>query len=134
MTNSSLVRKTLRMAGAGSALLATTLLIPQGAFAQACIGNPAMTGQFALGGMLLTADGMTGYGVEARTNPGGPLALGASIATLDFDDASDNVFQASANGAWDLGTASFSACPAIGVEYTQFPSDMLGFDASMIGV
>ena len=134
MEYTSTVRTTLRMAGAGTALLAGALLLPQSAVAQACIGNPAMTGQFALGGMLSTSDGSTGYGVEARTNPGGPLALGASISTIDVDGASDNVFQATANGAWDLGSSAFSACPAIGVEYTQYPDDFFGFEASSIGV
>ncbi len=120
----------------GVGIAAAALLLPHAAFGQACIGSPAFPGQFALGGSLVTADGMTGYGAEARTNPAGPLAITANIGIIDVDGADDDIFTAGAGMAWEISRDQLSICPVAGVQYSDFPTSFLGagFEASSFAV
>lgn len=121
-----------RLTRAGAAILAAVLLLPASAAAQACIGNPATTGQVALGALVSNSDGFTGYGVEARSNREGPLSLEASASILDMDGANDRVLQTSAGIAWIVTPFGVNACPSFGLEYTRYPDGFFDGGASAL--
>lgn len=104
-------------AARGAALLASLLLLPSLASAQACLGSAAATAQFTLGGDMAFADQGNYYGVNSQANLPGPVSMGARLGAIDLDDADDNLTSAGVNMALDLGGVGVSVCPMVGLGY-----------------
>jgi hypothetical protein len=113
-------------AGWGAALLAILLLVPSLAAAQACLGSPAATAQFTLGGDMAFADQGNYYGVSSQANLPGPVSMGARLGAIDLDDADDNLTSAGANLALDLGRVGVSVCPMVGLGYDSWSGSVGG--------
>lgn len=115
--------------GIGVAVIFMLLLIPAGAAAQTCIGSPAMTSQFTLGGYGAFPDAGTVYGVDSRSNLPGRVAMGARIGTIDLEDTDDNITSVGADVAFDLaGRGALSFCPVVGVDHDFWSGTSGGVD------
>lgn len=88
--------------------------------AQACLGSPTLSRQTAAELSLSFADGATGYGAGVTTKLAGPLALGANVETVSFDNIDKNANRFGVRMAYELPVAALSLCPAVGARYTTF--------------
>jgi len=113
------------------AILGGVLTLPVGVQAQACLGGPAMPGQFTMGGTVNLADGMTGYGAGASANLEGPISVGASAGIRDIDNVDSNVTVVSGRMAYEVPTEGFSACPFAGVGYATWSDSFQGVSADI---
>lgn len=104
-------------------LLAGGMITAEETLAQACLGNPAGPGRFALGGAIGFTDGATGYKASLLANLEGPLAVGASYTLTDVDDIDENVNSFGGTIAYELPLQGISACPATGLGYSRFSMD-----------
>jgi hypothetical protein len=94
--------------------------------AQACIGSPAMTGQFTVGGDMAFSDGATAYGVNSQANLPNRGSMGARLGAIDLEDTEDNLTSAGVNFALDLGRSGLSVCPVVGLGYDYWSGSMAG--------
>jgi hypothetical protein len=116
---------------AATACAALTLLLTlpaQEAAAQACLGSPAMTGQFTLGGSVSFPQDALGYGLESQSNLPGRVSMGARLGAIDLDDSDETLVSAGANLAVDLGRGGLSVCPLAGVGYDHWSGTIAGVD------
>ncbi|TVR55454.1 MAG: hypothetical protein EA421_06335 [Gemmatimonadales bacterium] len=112
----------------GAAALSAFLLLPGMAAAQACVGSPAMTGQFTVGGDMAFSDGATAYGVNSQANLPNRGSMGARLGAIDLDDTDDNLTSAGVNFALDLGRSGLSVCPVVGLGYDYWSGSVAGVD------
>lgn len=113
---------------------ALALAGPASALAQACLGNPAGPGQYALAGTVSLSDGATGYGIGGRANLLGPVAVGGNLSTTDLDGTDSNAFGVSADLSVDLPVEGFSACPVAGLGYTSWSDELEGVSADLSAI
>ncbi len=111
-------------------LITTVALVaPVQLSAQACLGIPAANGQFAFqAGIGLTSEAIS-YGGSFTANFHGPLSAGVGYTYTDFDDYEEGGYYeatdgpngntVSANLAFEITGIGFSACPILGLEYSD---------------
>jgi hypothetical protein len=104
--------------------------------AQACLGSPALPGQFALGGQVSFTDGATGFGGGVTANLANPLAIGAFVEITDVDGLDKNITTVGGTVAYELPLAGVSGCPIAGVSYSTFGDtfDGIGVDISRVAL
>ena len=112
----------------GAAALSAFLFLPGMVSAQACVGSPAMTGQFTVGGDMAFSDGATAYGVNSQANLPNRGSMGARLGAIDLDDTDDNLTSAGVNFALDLGRSGLSVCPLVGLGYDYWSGSVAGVD------
>jgi len=109
-----------------AAAAAVAMALPSAALAQACVGSPALPGQFSLGGGVTFEDGGTGFEAQGRANLDGPISLGAGFGIIDLDNVDSNITTMNAGFAYDLATEGFAACPIAGVGYGTWSDSFQG--------
>ncbi|MGH7482967.1 MAG: hypothetical protein ACRELV_12500 [Longimicrobiales bacterium] len=88
------------------------------AFAQACLGVPAGSGQYALGPTASFMDGAKSYGADVQANLSGPFSVGGGYALTDSDlEDAPNGHTLAATVSYELPIAQVSVCPSVGVSY-----------------
>lgn len=115
----------------GLAMVGSVLLTPSEVEAQACLGSPALPGEFTMGGTVSLADGMTGYGATASANLDGPISVGGSAGIHDLDNVDSNVTVLSGRVAYELPVEDFSACPFGGVGYATWSDSFQGVSGNL---
>ncbi|GEM_PF-1919219 len=130
-------RRTRSTLNRGPALLALSavfsilvlVLTPTGAMGQACIGGPAMSGQFTLGAYAGLEDVGTSYGVDSRSNLPGRVGMGARIGTIDLDDTDENITSVGGDLVFQIPRrGALSLCPAVGVDHDFWSGTSGGVD------
>jgi hypothetical protein len=127
-TLSSLKHTTGRMTFRLATAAAIVSVFPAAAAAQACIGSPAMTSQFTIGGYAHFTDGASAYGVASQSNLPNRASMGAHLGLIDLDDADDNLTSAGVNFALDMGRTGISVCPMVAANYDFWSGNFAGID------
>ncbi len=128
-TCSTLKRRPVLIALSAVLSMVALALIPTGVLAQACIGSPAMSGQFTLGGYAALEDAGTSYGVDSRSNLPGRVGMGARIGTIDLDDTDENITSVGGDLVFQIPRrGALSLCPVVGVDHDFWSGTSGGID------
>jgi hypothetical protein len=116
--------------------LSAIFALAESGSAQACLGSPALPGQFAIGGQVSFTEGATGYGGGVTANLANPLAIMALVEIVDVDGLEKNITTVGGTVAYELPLAGVSGCPMMGVNYSTFGDTFEGIavDVSQVAI
>src|SRR5262245_23483470 len=113
------------------ALVAGTAATAGKAAGQACIATPARELQLALAGNLGFLENGKSYGGSLGYNLVGPLSVNGNIGVTKPDAGANDGLNVGANFGYELAsTGGLSACPVVGVGYSNFAGNNFGNDVN----
>lgn len=111
------ITKLMALATAGVVLTAGSVA------GQACMGVPIGDAGFAVRGEVSLPEDAKTYEAALNANLIGPIAFELFAGLVDFDDIDDNGATFGGKAGYELGLATMSVCPLVGVDYTTFSSE-----------